>query len=227
VVPTARCPGPRFASADRLDPLAGHRDRGRSEPQDREGTGARSVVIRLLELGEAQIDEPDDLGVDPGLVFDQVHRNARRLAQLRTGQGLTGPRLIGHPQGCEGTRVGGIARDPLEPARPEGLCRDRVDHRDRDGLAMERCGERQPLVAAGLHHHPVDRTVLCEPTLELRESGPIGAEAEDRLVRRALALPTDCCDVLAFADVDADAVHQLPSPPFLPSGSSPAPAHVC
>src|SRR6266851_4982397 len=120
VVPTAR---------DRLG--------GRGEPEDREGAGAGRVVVGLLELRKAQLDEPGDLVVDPGLLFDQVHRKTRGLAKLGTRQWFPRRRLIGHPQGSEGTRVGGVALHPLQPALAEGFGRDRVDDRDRDGRPMK------------------------------------------------------------------------------------------
>jgi len=52
----------------------------------------------------AELDESAGLVVDPGLFFDQVHRKARGLAQLGTGERLARPWLIGHSQGSEGTR---------------------------------------------------------------------------------------------------------------------------
>jgi len=62
-------------------------------------------------------------------------------------------------------------------------------------------------VAAGLHHHPLDRAIPREPALEQSEPDAVGAKAQDGFVRGALALPTDRRDVLPFADVDADAMH--------------------
>src|ERR1700687_294831 len=93
-----------------------------------------------------------------------------------------------------------------------------MPHRDGDRLPMKGRGERDPIVAAGLHHHSLDRTIAGKPALELRQACAIRAEAQDRLVRGALTLPTDRRDVLAFADVDADAVHAMTSPRSLPSG---------
>ena len=52
--------------------------------------------------------------------------------------------------------------------------------------------------------------MACEPALQIRESGAVDAKARDRLVRGPLTLSTDRCDVLPFADVDADAVHLRP-----------------
>ena len=143
-----------------------------------------------------------------------MHRKARGLAQLRTSEGLADPRLIGHSQGSEGTRVGRIALGALEPPCAEVLGAHRIDDRDRDCRPMERCGERHPIVPAGLHHHPLDRPLSREPALELGEPGAIGTEAQDRPVRGPLTRSTDRRDVLALADVDANAVHRSPSPRF-------------
>jgi hypothetical protein len=136
-----------------------------------------------------------------------VHRKARRLAQFGTRKWFADPWLIGHPQGSEGTRVSGIALHPLEPPLAERLRTQRIDHCDRDGGPMECRGDRDPIVAAGFHDHPVDRAIAREPALELSQASAIRAEAQDRLLRDPLTRPTDRRDVLPFADVDADAVH--------------------
>lgn len=107
VGPTARWPGPRFASAIVATRLRVTACAVGGEPEHREGAHARGVVVCLLELREPQLDEPSDLVVDPGLLLDQVHRKPRGLAELRTGQRFADPWLIGHPQGSEGMRPPG------------------------------------------------------------------------------------------------------------------------
>ena len=74
--------------------------------------------------------------------------------------------------------------------------------------------EGQPIVAARLHHHTIDRTMPAEPALEQGEPAAIGAKAQDGLIRAALTLSTDRRDVLTLADVDADTVHLRPPHDF-------------
>jgi len=77
-------------------PFAGRRLSRWGEPQDREGTHAGRIVVRLLELGEADLDEAADPLVDPPELVDQMHRKAAGLAQLSAGEDVADRRLVDH-----------------------------------------------------------------------------------------------------------------------------------
>lgn len=148
--------------------------------------------------------------VDARLLLHQVHRKARGLAQLGSGERRTCRGLVGHPQCREGTRVGGIALGALQPPLGKMLGAHRIHHRDRHLRALQCRGQGHPIVAAGLHDHPLDRCLASEPPRELEEPRAVCAKAQHRLLRNALTIPTDSRDVLALADVDAHAGHLRP-----------------
>ena len=192
--------------------------------QHGQGAHAGRILVRLLELGEADLDEPGDAVAKARLLLDEAHCKARRLAQLGPGKRLARPRLVRHAQGCEGTRVGGIALGSLEAPLGEVPCRNRVHHRDRQVRARERAGERHPVVAARFHDHALDVALAREPGAQLEESTAIAAKAKHRLLRDALAVTTDRGDMPALPDVDADDRHGRPPRCIWLSGSSPSPA---
>ncbi|MDQ6859294.1 MAG: hypothetical protein M3Z65_09895 [Chloroflexota bacterium] len=191
-----------------LGPPAGRRSSGRGHPQEGQGRGATGVVVRLAQLGEADVDQPEDLLADPGLLLDEAHRKARGLAQLAALERLVGSGPIDHRQCGKCARIGGVALGPLHSPAGKILGAGRIDHRDRYGPLAQMAGQGEPVMAAGLHDHPVDRTERTKQPVQLVEPRSARADLDHASLGLDCAVATDRHRVLVRADVDTHCAHR-------------------
>ena len=208
-LPQAPVPGAGVGVREGRDPALPRHRRGGCHAQELPGGATGRVVEELAQLGEAELDEPDEALADAGLLGHERHREAAGLAQLDPIERVVGLAviLLGHER--EGPRIGRVGLRPVQPALGKVLRPERVDHRDRHGAPSQVARERHPVVATRLHRDPSDRLVLPgEPGVESVEAGAVLADAQDLPLGLVHAFPAAGHRVLPAPDVDAHRHHR-------------------
>src|SRR5215467_5250974 len=92
----------------RAQPAPGGASSGRRLPEDGQCSVAGGVLEGLLQFWKPDLDQPQKALADIGLIADQAHAEACRLAYLGAQQRLPRRGLVAHTQGCQCARVGRV-----------------------------------------------------------------------------------------------------------------------
>lgn len=215
-------PGSRIGVGERARAPTSRSRCGRSDAQDLPCGATGRIVEELAELGESQLDEADEALADTGLLGDERHREAGRLAQSGTGERVAGGRLFAHGHEGEAPRIGRIGLGAAQLTLGKVLRPKLVDEGHRDALSLEMCHEWHPIVARGLHRHEIHGLGLSrEPVVEAIEAGVVLAHPQDLAVGLRPSFAAARHHMLLAPDIDADGHHRYASfrPPGVPSPS--------
>ena len=129
-----------------------------------------------LSSGNPISTSRNSLLADLCLLFHQAAPKTSRLLGLGSQQRVFDARFLAHTQCRQCAGIGRVRLAPLQPALGKVFSLQRIDNCNRVATAVEVTGQRPVIVPAGLQHHPLDRTLAFQPTVQLVESSPVGGE---------------------------------------------------